>query len=174
MTSNDPPPAFRSQFRQAVIATESGNPSRFEIDVDDWFKRADAEFKRSNGKMAPLMEAEAVILAKRQILEEYLRSTRSPYVDQYRDLKKIVASAKRKTRYEVIQLGPGNIIRKREIECTISERIILAQQYERSAGSDLRRARYHRAVADLLTKAGMSQQQSLLDWDVRQHASGTP
>lgn len=172
MATTSPPPAFRSQFRQAVIATEGGNPSRFEIDADAWFTRADTEFKRANGTMARLMEAQAVVLAKRQILEEYLRSTRSSYVDQYRDLKKIVASAKRKTRYEVIQLAPGNIIRKREIECTISERIILAQQYERSSASDLRRARYHRAVADLLTKAGMSQQQSLLDWDNHQQASG--
>jgi hypothetical protein len=167
-------PAFRSQFRQAVIATEAGNPSRFEIDVDDWYTRADAEFRRANGTMAPLMEQQAVILGKRAILDEYMRSTRSVYVDQYRELHKIAARAKRKTRYEVIQLGPGNVVKKREIECTVSERIILAEQYERAGASNLRRGRYHRAVAALLIEAGMGQHGSLQDWDDRQVAGGSP
>lgn len=174
MASASSSSSFRSQFRQAVVATESGNASRFEIDVGAWLKRADVEFTRANGTMTPFLEAEAVGLSKRVILDEYIRSTRSPYVDQYRQLQKIASAATRKSRLETIRLGPGQIVSKREVDCTITERIILAQQYERSGAGDLRRARYHRAVAELLTQAGMSQQQSLHDWMDRQAAGGTP
>lgn len=174
MVMKVPESSFRRQFRQSVIATEDQVQNRFEIDAGAWLKVADGHFKQSNPATAPVLEAEAVAMSKKAVLDEYIRSGRSAAVDAIRDLDKIARRAKKRTRYEVIQIEQGQIVKKREIDCTIRERIILAEQYERSAASDTRRARYHRYVAAQLVLEGMSESDSLQDWiDRRSGRTGT-
>lgn len=164
MVMKIPESSFRRQFRQSVIATESEIQNRFEIDAAEWLKIADGHFKNVNPTTALMLEAEAVAMSKKAVLDEYIRSGRSAAVDAIRDLDKIARRARTRTRYEVIQVEQGQIIKKREIDCTIRERIILAEQYERSAASDTRRARYHRYVAAQLVLEGMGEGDSLQDW----------
>jgi hypothetical protein len=77
MAMNVPDSSFRRQFRQSVIATEDTVQNRFEIDAAEWLKVADGHFKKANPTTAPFMEAEAVAMSKKAVLDEYMPSNTS-------------------------------------------------------------------------------------------------
>lgn len=172
MGSTVPPCTFRQRFWQSIAATEGEVQNRFSIDADDWLKKAQDHFQENNGDHLRWLEAEAVAIAEKILLNEYLRSGRSANVEQVRELQRIATRATRANRYEVIEIERGQYVKKREIDCTVRERISLAEQYEKRSQSDLRRARYHRFVAAQLVLEGMGQNDSLQDWIRREDAVG--
>lgn len=155
---------FRRLFREALTATLDAHAARIGIDRDGWLSAADARFEAANAGAVPFLEREAVAALKRQVQDEFIRSSRDPRIERERELSAVVRAASRGARIEQIEIEPGQYVPKRVLDCSRRELRLLAEQYERRARGMWRRAEFYRRVERQLALAGLADDQAMRDW----------
>lgn len=165
------PGAFTPLFREALYNTVDRHTTRVGIDQDAWLKEADAAFRKAHRKQLAALNAQAVADRKRDEQRAFIRNSRHPAIEQYKELGRIARAAKRSTRIEQIEIAPGEYVAKRVIDCSRRELLLLAAQYERKGRGMLRRAAFYRTLEEQLKLAGVGEAESLGDWIDREDAA---
>lgn len=155
---------LRRLFNESLAATLDQHTTSIGIDRDGWLADADQHFSDRHGGAASFLEREAVGALKRSYQDEFIRKSRLPGIEAFRELGKIARAAANSHRIEQIEIEPGQYAAKRVIDCTRRELRVLAEQYEKRARGYLRRAAFYRAVDQQLELAGIDEHETLQTW----------
>jgi hypothetical protein len=96
-----------------------------------------------------------------QRIEEYIRSTRDAAIENLRALDALRCDQRQQNRIVQVRMENGEHAAKKLKDCTPSELDVLAEQYEKSAAADTRRAGYYRVLARQMRLAGLAEQDPL-------------
>lgn len=96
-----------------------------------------------------------------QRIEEYIRSTRDSAIENLREIDALRRDQRQQNRIVQVRMESGDHTAKKLKDCTPSELDVLAEQYEKSAAADTRRAGYYRVLARQMRLAGLAEQDPL-------------
>lgn len=92
----------------------------------------------------------------RGLIEQYIRASKNAAVENLTDLEKIKARLRSENQIVQVKGADGVHVAKPLKACSALELDTLAEQYERSAASDMRRARFCRLLAQQMRLAGLA------------------
>lgn len=92
----------------------------------------------------------------RSLIDQYIRSSKNAAVENLTDLDRIKARLRQEHQIVQVKGADGTYVAKPLKACSALELDTLAEQYERSAASDMRRARFCRLLARQMRLAGLA------------------
>lgn len=149
------PDGCRSVVMRIIDRSAERVTQRAGIDKRRWLKLVVRYMAIFEPVVDRAIVAEARANAYSGLIEQYIRSSKDSVVESLTDLEKIKAALKRRNRIVQIRQPSGTYVAKRLNDCSAIELDALAEQYERSAASDARRARFCRMLARQMRLAGL-------------------
>ena len=138
----------------AVIGEEIVEPSGY--DKEQWLTLVARRMKADEPVADAVIKTASATAVYRSLIEQYIRSSKNAAIENLTDLERIKARLRQEHQIVQVKGADGAYVAKPLKACSALELDTLAEQYERSAASDTRRARFCRLLARQMRLAGLA------------------
>lgn len=143
----------------ATLADEAVNGTG--IDKPLWRRLLIAHMDKQEPEAAKELAAAVLEPWYAERIEDYIRGSRDAGIENLTELEQVKRRLRKLQTIVQIKGQNGQYVAKKIQACTPIEHDTLAEQYEKSGAADLRRAKFHRFVAQQMRLAGLAENDPL-------------
>lgn len=144
-----------------VRKTDRSIVRRAEFDAIRWRKQVRKHLDQHEPVVVKELEAGSSDAYLGSCVDEYIRNSRDPELDNIRALDDVRKSAKRQRQIVSVQNNDGSYSHKEIRYCTPRDFDALKSQYEKSGRADLRRSKWFGDLAQQVRQLGLGETEQL-------------